>query len=81
MQIIRNICVKEESGTDKPLIEEVGGECRDPIKERESGSRLEHEQRNRLLEEQPDDDSRPWDLATIPRSRPEAELEDEQSDD
>ena len=51
--------VEEERGTGKGLLEEIFGEERDPLEDREAGARLEHEHGDCLLQDEAHDDSSP----------------------
>jgi hypothetical protein len=50
---------KEEASASRRAIEEVGGERRNPVEDREASTRLEHEHGDRLLDEETDDDGGP----------------------
>ena len=54
------LSVEEECRTGLGLGEEVGRGDGKPLEDGETGARLEHEHRNSLLDEQADDDRRPF---------------------
>ena len=76
-----SIRIEEERGADLGLGKEIGGQGGDPLEDGEPSTGLEHEECNSLLEEQPNDDSWPWDEVTLGRGGPETELEDEETED
>ena len=98
--LVDDVGAEEERGALERLCEEVGGEERDPLEDREAGARLEDEHGNCLLQDEAHDDSSPdasisiqsrrrvqrwgdvpWDVLAVPGGGPEAELEDEQTED
>jgi hypothetical protein len=46
-----SVLIKEESGANESLIQEIGCQGSDPIKDVKSSTRLEHEEGYRLLKE------------------------------
>ena len=62
--LVDDVRAEEERGALEGLGEEVAREERDPLEDREARAGLEHEHRDHLLQEQPDENRRPV------RSRP-----------
>ena len=57
--LVDGVCIEKEGRTDKRFVEEVTSKVCYPLEYRESSAGLQHEQRNDLLKEKPDDDSGP----------------------
>ena len=62
---VNGLRIEEKSNTNKTLVQEIRRECRDPMEQGEPSTTLQHEESDDLLEEQPDDDSRPWDMCAM----------------
>ena len=77
---VDGILIEEKCGPDETLIEEVGCERCEPIKQVEASTRLEHEKCDRLLHEQADYDGLPLDVGLVPGRRPKAKLKHDQAE-
>lgn len=78
--VIDDIIAKEECSTNETLREEVAGKSCDPVENRESGAALEDKERDRLLEEETDNDRRPRNRLTVRRCQEESALENKQAE-
>jgi len=56
----------EEDSADKAMGKEVGSESREPFEGVEASAGFEHEEGDRLLDEQTDDNSPPLDGGSVP---------------
>jgi hypothetical protein len=76
---VDGVYVKEEGSADEGLVKKVGSELCKPIENVEASAGFEHEEGNRLLDEQTNDDSPPLDSGPVPRCRPETKLEHDEA--
>ena len=81
MLCVDSVCVKKEGRADETLVKKVGSEVCQPVENVEASARFEHEEGNRLLDEQTDDDGPPLDSGPVPRGRPEAKLKHDETHD
>jgi hypothetical protein len=79
--IVDGVCVEEEGSPDEALGKEVRGEIREPLEGVEARAGFEHEEGNRLLDEQTDDHGPPLDGGPVPRRHPETKLEHDETHD
>ena len=78
---VDSVCVKEERSPDETLVKEVSSEVCKPVERVEASARFEHEEGNRLLDEETDDDGPPLDSGPVPRGRPETKLKHDETHD
>ena len=78
---VDGILVEEKGSTDETLIEKVRCQSRKPPEYVEAGTGLEHEEGDRLLKEQADNDGAPLDVRLALRGRPKAKLKHDQTED
>jgi hypothetical protein len=64
---------------EEALGKEVGSEIRDPVECVEAHAGFEHEEGNRLLDEQTNNDGPPLDGGPVPRRRPETKREHDET--
>lgn len=81
MLCVDSVCVKKEGRADETLVKKVGSEVCQPVENVEASARFEHEEGNRLLDEQTDDDGPPLDSGPVPRGRPETKLKHDETHD
>jgi hypothetical protein len=77
---VDGILVKEKGSPDETLIEKIGCESCEPMKQVKASTRLEHEKCDRLLHEQTDYDGAPLDVRPVLGRRPKAKLEHDQTE-
>ncbi len=78
---IDSFLIEEKGAAYETLIEKIRCESREPHEHADAGTRLEHEEGDRLLNEQADDDDAPLDMRPALRGRPKAELKHDQTED
>ena len=75
--IFDSILIEEKCGTDETFIREIGCEICKPPKCVIAGTCLEHEDRDRLLCEEADDDGLPLNVRPVFGRRPKSKLDHE----
>ena len=78
--LANRIRVEEELSTDEALVQEIAGERRNPLEDLETSIALQHKERDCLLEEQSDNNGRPWDCLSVRGREVKTELENEESE-
>ena len=78
--VLDGILIEEKCRADKSLTREIGCEICDPHKDMEASTRLEHDESNRLLCNEADNDSVPLDTRPVLGRSPKSKLEQDQSE-
>jgi hypothetical protein len=77
---VDGILIEEKGSPDETLTEEIGCESCKPIEQVETSTGFEHEERDRLLHEQANNDGLPLDVRPFLGRRPKAKLEHDQTE-
>jgi len=78
--VLDGILIEEKYRADKTLAREIGCEICDPHEYVEASTSFEHEESNRLLCKEADDDSMPLDTRPVLGCSPKSKLEQDQSE-
>jgi hypothetical protein len=79
--VVDGVCVEEEGSADEALGKEVGSESREPFESVEASAGFEHEEGNRLLNEETNDNGAPLDSGPVLRGHPESKLKHDETHD
>ena len=71
---VHSVLVEEKCGTDERLVQEVRSKCRKPFEDAESGTRLQDEESDSLLQEKANNHSGPRDALPSSRGCPKSNL-------
>ena len=79
--VVDGVCVEEECSPDEALVKEVRSKSREPSESVEASARFQHEEGNRLLDKETNNNGPPLDSRPVLRGRPETKLKYDETHD